>query len=65
MSATLEDLEASFRERQAASSARLVIVAMQIPEADIRTLRPRLERDALSLSELVRELLRSAAKSTA
>ncbi len=65
MSATLEDLEASFRERQAATGGRLVIVAMQIPERDIRTLRPRLERDGLSLSELVRELLRSAAKASA
>ena len=47
---SLDELEDAFRERQALSGARLVIVAMQIPEVDIRFLRPQLQRRGESLS---------------
>jgi hypothetical protein len=54
---SLDELEDAFRERQARSGARLVIVAMQIPEDGIRFLRPQLQRQGERLSEHVRKLI--------
>lgn len=59
---SLDELEQAFRERQCHAGHPLVIVAMQIPEQDIRVLRPRLQSAGVSLSELVRHLLQSEAQ---
>ena len=58
---TLDELETAYRARLARQSEPVVIVAMQIPEKDIRALRPRLLAQGKSLSERTRELLRSDA----
>ena len=55
---SLDELEASWRQSQQRKNSPTVIVAMQIPEEDIRFLRPRLERRGESLSEHVRKLIR-------
>ena len=58
---SLDELEAAFRARMSIQGEPVVLIAMQIPERDVRTLRPRLQSAGVSLSELVRHLLASEA----
>ena len=57
MSLSLPELERAYRERQQAQGEPLVILAMQLLESDVRTLRPYLAERHLSVSEYVRALI--------
>lgn len=54
---TLDELEQVYRARQQAHGEPLVILAMQMAERDVRSLRPILTHRGQSLSEHVRDLL--------
>jgi hypothetical protein len=57
---SLDELERAFRERHTRTGARLVMVPMQIAEADVRALTPRLQsslRSPMPFTELLLILL--------
>ena len=54
---TLDELERDFRDRTAREGAPTVILALQVRESDVRSLRPWLVDRQMSLSEYVRALL--------
>jgi hypothetical protein len=56
---TLDELESDFMVRQKRAGTRLVILAVQLDEQDVRALRPVLETHGVSLSERVKELIQS------
>jgi hypothetical protein len=53
----LDELEAAFVERDRAGGIKTVIVSVQIPEAVVRALAPRLQGSGVSFSEFVRRRL--------
>jgi hypothetical protein len=53
----LDELEQDFRERKTSAGTPMVILAVQIEEQDVRSLRCFLTARRLSLSEYVRTLI--------